>query len=129
MYDALEIGGGGMNPNLDIEGKRELAPGDWVRISGAFIFVASMCFCIVLLARGANQFATTPAQGIPVAASLRPLSESNREAHTQSVTTVTPQESQYSGFVPPSAQSSSDVPNEPTKWTQSRSGTDKLATN
>jgi hypothetical protein len=31
----------------------------------------------------------------------------NREVHTQSVTTVTPQEYQYSGFVPHSAQSSS----------------------
>jgi hypothetical protein len=44
------------------------------------------------------------------------------------LTTVTPQEYQYSGFVPHSAQSSSDVPNEPTKSTQSRSATDKLAT-
>ena len=119
LYDALKTG---TNPNVG----RELTLVDWVWISGALIFLALMCFCIVLLA---NQFATTPAQGIPVAASLRPLSESNREAHTQSVTTVTPQESQYSGFVPPSAQSSSDVPNEPTKWTQSRSVTDKLATN
>ena len=100
----------------------------WVWISGTLIFLALVCFCIVLMARGANEFATSQAQGIAVAASLRLLSESNREAHTQSVTTVTPQEYQYSGFVPHSAQCSSDVPNEPTKSTQSRSATDKPAT-
>jgi hypothetical protein len=114
-----------------IKSQREPTLVDLVWISGALIFLVLMCFCIVLLARGANQLATTQAQPIPAstpAASLRPLTESNREAHTQSVTAVTPQKSQYIGFVSPSAQSSSDVPNEPTKWTQSRSATDKLAT-
>jgi hypothetical protein len=64
----------------------------------------------------------------PAAVSLRPLSESNREAHPQSVTAITPQESQNIGFVSTPAQASSEVPNRPTKWTQSPRATDKLAT-
>ena len=105
--------------------QRELTLVDLVWIFGALIFLALMCFCMVLFARGANQLATTQAQAIPAstpaAASLRPLSESNREAHPQSVTAITPQESQ-------NIQSSSEVPNLPTKWTQSPRATDKLAT-
>jgi hypothetical protein len=114
-----------------IKSQRELTLVDLVWISGALTFLALMCFCIVLLARGANQLATTQAQAILAsapAASLRPLTESNREAHIQSVTAVTPQESQNIGFVSTPAQASSEVPNRPTKWTQSPRATDKLAT-
>jgi hypothetical protein len=69
---------------MDIKSQRELTLIDWVWISGALILLVLICFCIVLLTRGANQLATTQAQAIPLAASLRPLTESNREAHTQS---------------------------------------------
>jgi hypothetical protein len=118
---------------VDIMSQRELTLVDLVWIFSALIFLALMCFCMVLLARGANQLATTQAQAIPAstpaaAASLRPLSESNPEGHPQSVTAITPQESQNIGFVSTSAQSSSEVPNLPTKWTQSPRATDKLAT-
>jgi len=112
-----------MNPNLDIEGKSELALGDWVRISGAFIFVASMCFCIVLLAHRANQSATTQIQALlRVPTSLQPRSESNRETHTQSVTAVALPESDSR------PKSSSEVPSQPTQRTVSRDATDELAT-
>jgi hypothetical protein len=114
-----------------IKSQRELTLVDLVWISGALTFLALMCFCIVLLARGANQLATTQAQAILAsapAASLRPLTETIREAHIQSVTAVTPQESQNIGFVSTPAQASSEVPNRPTKWTQSPRATDKLAT-
>jgi len=112
--------------------QRELTLVDLVWISSALIFLALMCFCMVLFARGANQLATTQAQAIPAstpaAASLRPPSESNREA------TSTICNGQYSAeiskywFVSTSAQSSSEVPNLPTKWTQRPRATDKLAT-
>jgi hypothetical protein len=114
--------------------QREPTLVDLVWIFSALIFLALMCFCMVLLARGANQLATTQAQAFPAStpadASLRPLSESNREAHPQSVTAIAPQESQNIGFVSIStpAQPSSEVPNQPTKWTQSCRATDKLAT-
>lgn len=129
LYDSLKTG---RNLNVDIMSQRELTLVDLVWIFGALIFLALMCFCMVLFARGANQLATTQAQAIPAstpaAASLRPLSESNREAHPQSVTAITPQESQNIGFVSTPAQASSEVPNRPTKWTQSPRATDKLAT-
>lgn len=112
---------------MDIKSQRELTLVDWGWVSGALILLVLICSCIVLLARGANQLATTQAQGIPLAASLRPLTESNREAHTQSVTVVTPQEFRHSGFVSASAQSSIEV-HDPPKWTQSHSTTDKFAT-
>src|SRR6266436_9685617 len=122
LYDTLKTG---RNLNVDIMSQRELTLVDLVWIFSALIFLALMCFCMVLLARGANQLATTQAQAIPAstpaAASLRPLSESNREAHPQSVTAITPQESQNIGFVSTPAQASSEVPNRPTKWTQSPS--------
>jgi len=121
---------------VDIMSQRELTLVDLVWIFSALIFLALMCFCMVLFARGANQLATTQAQAIPAstpaAASLRPPSESNREAHPQSVRAITPPESQNIGFVSTSAQSSSEVPNLPTKWTQRPRATDwatdKLAT-
>ena len=128
LYDTLKTG---RNLNVDIMSQRELTLVDLVWIFSALIFLALMCFCMVLFARGANQLATTQAQAIPAstpAASLRPLSESNREAHPQSVTAITPQESQNIGFVSTPAQASSEVPNRPTKWTQSPRATDKLAT-
>ena len=81
-----------MNPNMDIEIQRELSFGDWVWISGVLFFVALMCFCIVLLAHGTKQSAMTQAQSVlstSSGASLQPRSESNREAHAESVTAVT----------------------------------------
>jgi hypothetical protein len=112
-----------MNPNLDIKGKRELALDDWVRISGAFVFVALMCFCIVLLAHGANQSATAQIQALlRVPTTLQPRSESNREAHTESVTAVALPESDSR------SKSSSEVLSQPTQRTVSRDATDELAT-
>jgi hypothetical protein len=112
-----------MNPNLDVEDKRALALGDWMPISGILIFVALMCFCIVLLAHGANQSATTQIQALlRVPISLQPRSESNREAHTESVTAVALPESDSR------SESSSEVHSQPTQRTVSRDATDELAT-
>jgi hypothetical protein len=115
-----------MNPNLNIEGKRELALVDLAWISGALIFLALMCFCIVLLAKGANQPAPTQTQdGLrapTLAAGLQPRSESNGEARAQSVTAVTLPETHSR-----STESSSEVLSRPTQPTPSRDARDELA--
>jgi hypothetical protein len=122
-----------MSPNVQIKrhGERKLV--DWVSISGALIFVALMCSCIVLLARGANQLATTQAEAVlpvptPAASSQPPRSTSTPEADAKSVTTTTQRESYHIAFVSPSVDSSSKVPSQPTKQTESRGATDKQAT-
>jgi hypothetical protein len=111
-----------MNPNMDIEIQRELSLGDWVWISGVLFFVALMCFCIVLLAHGTKQSAMTQAQSVlstSSGASLQPRSESNREAHAESVTAVTLPERPI--------KSSSEVLSPPTQPTLSRDAMDELA--
>src|SRR5262245_34548010 len=113
-----------MSPNVDIKNHGELKLVDWVSISGALIFLALMCFCIVLLARGANQLATTQAEAVlrvpaPAAGPQPPRSESTLEADAKSVTTTTPRESYYIAFVSPSVDTSSKVPSQPTKQTKS----------
>jgi len=107
-------------------GERKLV--DWVSISGALIFIALMCSCIVLLARGANQLATTQAEAVlrvptPAASSQPPRSISTPEADAKSVTTTTQRESYHIAFVSPSVDSSSKVPSQPTKQTRSRGAT------
>ena len=115
-----------MNANLDIESQREVTLIDWVWISGALIFAALMCFCIVLLAHGAKQSVTTQTQAVlsttdPTAA-LQPRAESNEEA-AQSVTAVALSKTQSE-----STKSSSEVLSQPTQRTLSRDATDELAT-
>jgi hypothetical protein len=112
-----------MNPNLDTESQGELSLGDSVWISGALIFVALICFCIVLLAQGAKQSAMTQAQGVlstsTGAAGLQPRFESNREKPAESVTAVTLPERP--------GKSSSEVLSQPTQPTPSRDERDELA--
>ena len=108
-----------MSPNVDIKSHGEVTLVDWVWISSALIFVALICFCIVLLARGANQLATTQAEAVlrvpTPAATSQPQSESTPEADAKSVTTMTQRESYYIAFVSPSVDSSSKVPSRPTR--------------
>jgi DNA-binding transcriptional regulator YiaG len=128
LHDVLKTG---INPNVDIKTHGELTLVDWVWIFGTLIFVALIWFCIVLLARGANQLATTQAQAVLApesAAGLQALSESDPAQHAQSVTAMTQREPQYLAFVSPSVDSSSKLPSQPTKRTKSRGSTDKLAT-
>ena len=84
MYGAHGKGMAGVKSNLDIESRGGLAFVDWVWISGALIFVALMCFCIILLAHGAEQSATTQAQAVLSTSfpslSLQPRPESHEEA-------------------------------------------------
>jgi hypothetical protein len=129
LYDALKTG---MSPNVDIKSHGEVTLVDWVWIFGALIFVALMCFCIVLFARGANQLSTTQSEAVlrvpTPAATSQPRSESTPEADAKSATTMTQRESYYIAFVSPSVDSSSKVPSQPTERTKSRGATDKLAT-
>jgi hypothetical protein len=129
LYDALKIG---MSPNMDIKSHGERTFVDWVWISAALLFVALMCFCIVLLARGANQLATTQAEvllrvPIPAASSQPPRSESTPEAEAKSVTSTTQRESYQIAFVSPSVDSSNRIPSQPTKLTKDRDATDEFA--
>jgi hypothetical protein len=118
--DALKTG---MNPNVDIKSHRELTSVDWVWTSSTLVFVALMCFCIVLLAKGARQSATAQTQAnLRVPTNVQPRSESNREAHTQSVTAVALPETDLG------SKSSSEVLSQPTQQILSRDATDELAT-
>ena len=111
-----------MNPNMYIESQGELSSVNWVWISAALIFAASMCFCIVLLAHQTKQSAMTQAQAVlntSVGGSSPPRSELNREAHAESVTVVTLPER--------SIKSSSEILNPPAQPTLSRDATAELA--
>jgi hypothetical protein len=43
-----------MNSNLETASQEELALTDWLRLAGLLIFVAFICFSIVLFCKGAN---------------------------------------------------------------------------
>lgn len=118
---------------MDIKSHGERTLVDWIWISAAVLFVALMCFCIVLLARGANQLATTQAEAllrVPIAAasSQPPRSESTPEAEAESLTNTTQRESYHIAFVSPSVDSSSKIPSQPTKLAKNRGATDEWAT-
>jgi hypothetical protein len=103
---------------------------DWAWISGLLIFVALMCFCIVLLAHGTRQSATTqiPAMLAPApAASSLSRSHPNPEAPAQFTTTMTQRGSYYIAFVSPSVDPSNNVLNQPTTRIKSRGARNKLA--
>ena len=97
---------------------------DWAWVSGVLVFAVLICFCIVLLAHGAKQSATTQMPAIvataPAASSLS-RSQPNAEAPAQSTTTMTLRGSYYIAFVSPSVDSSSKAPS------QSRRAINKLA--
>ena len=99
---------------------------DWVWISGVLIFVALMCFCIVLLAHGTKQSATTQITAMlapaPAASSLS-RSQRNPEAPAQSATIMTQRESHYIAFISSSTDPSSKLRSPPIQ----RDATDELA--
>src|SRR5262245_26761723 len=82
-----------MNSNLERAGQGELALTDWLRIAGLLIFVAFVCFWIVLFGKGANH--PVPSQTQPVvqaatpAAGSKPRPESTPGASAQAVAAVT----------------------------------------
>jgi hypothetical protein len=92
------LGWRGMYPKLEMAKRRELALADWVWISGALIFVALMCFCILFFVKGANDLSATQIESLlrtpaPVAV-IQAGPEPNPEVRNQPATAVTPAETQ-----------------------------------
>ena len=87
-----------MHPKLEMARQRELTLVDWVWISGALIFLALMCFCILFFVKGANDLSATQIESLlrtpaPVAVT-QAGPEPNPEVRNQPATAVTPAETQ-----------------------------------
>ena len=78
-----------MNSNLESASQGEWALTDWVRIAGLLIFLAFICFSVVLFGRGANHPSTNQLQSAAQTVTLAPRPESTPEASAQSVAAVT----------------------------------------
>ena len=87
-----------MNSNLEKATLGELALTDWVRVAGLLIFVASICFSIVLFGKGPNHPPANPTQALvhssAPTAGLEPRPESTPETRARPATAVTPAEIQ-----------------------------------
>ena len=121
MYDVLKTG---ITANVDFRSQGELTLVDWAWVSVVLIFAVLICFCIVFLAHGAKQSATTqmPAMVATAPAASSPSrSQPNPEAPAQATTTMTQRGSYYISFVSPSLDSSSKASS------QSRGAMNKLA--
>src|ERR1700752_3285152 len=53
-----------MNGNLETASQEELALTDWLRLAGLFIFVAFICFSIVLFCKGVNHAPANETQAL-----------------------------------------------------------------
>jgi len=89
---------GAMNSNLENATRGELALTDWVRVAGLLIFLAFICFSIVLFGKSANQPPANPMQAlvhssVPTSG-LEPRPESTPETRAPPPTAVTPAETQ-----------------------------------
>ena len=87
-----------MHPKLEMARQRELTLVDWVWISGALIFLALMCFCILFFVKAANDLSATQTESLlrnpaPVAV-IQAGPEPNPEVRNQPATAVTPAETQ-----------------------------------
>ena len=78
-----------MNSNLESASQGEWALTDWVRIAGLLIFLAFVCFSVVLFGRGANHPSANQLQSAAQTVALVPRPESTPEASAQSVTAAT----------------------------------------
>jgi len=83
-----------MNSNLESASQGEWALTDWVRIAGLLIFLAFICFSIVLFGKGANHPSANQLQSAAqtyntTTATLAPRPEPTPAASAQSVAAVT----------------------------------------
>ena len=82
-----------MNSNLESASQGEWALTDWVRIAGLLIFLAFICFSIVLFGKGANHRSAnqlqSTAQTSTTSATLAPRPAPTPAASAQSVAAVT----------------------------------------
>jgi hypothetical protein len=76
-----------MNSNLETVSRGELALTDWARLAGLLIFVAFICFSIVLFGKEANPLVANQAQSI--AQTSTPVAR--LEAHPASTPVALPQ--------------------------------------
>jgi hypothetical protein len=76
-----------MNSNLESDSRGELALTDWARLVGLLIFVAFICFSIVLFGNGANPLVANQTQS--VAQTSTPVAR--LEAHPASTPVALPQ--------------------------------------
>jgi len=116
-----------MNSNLEKASRAELALTDWLRVAGLLIFVAFVCFSIVLFGQGANHASANQTQAVVQAATptagSEPRPESTPEAGAQSATAVAVPEA-HSESAPPSG-----VPlSPPTQQPLNRMATEKAET-
>jgi hypothetical protein len=92
-----------MNSNLETVSQGELALTDWLRLAGLLIFVALICFSVVLFCKGAihplaNETQALELSSAPIAGlKLRPQSNPE-EAHSQSARAVIASETRP-GFI------------------------------
>jgi hypothetical protein len=94
-----------MNSNLETASQGELALTDWIRLAGLFIFVAFICFSIVLFCKGANHPPANETQALARSSARTTGLELRPEADPQSVIAVI-----RSGTRPGSATSLSGAP-------------------
>ena len=111
-----------MNSDLETASQGELALTDWLRLAGLLIFVAFICFSIVLFCKGANHPPANETQAL-VRSSARTADlefrpEANPEAEPQSVIAVT-----MPGTRPDSTTSLSGAPTTPIQQPVHRSTT------
>jgi|SRR6516162_7483457 len=94
-----------MNSNLETANQEELALTDWLRLAGLLIFVAFICFSIVLFCKGANHPPTNERQALARSSGRTTGLELRPETDPQSVIAVT-----VSATRPGSASSLSGAP-------------------
>ena len=115
-----------MNSKLESASQGEMALTDWVRIAGLLIFVAFICFSVVLFGKGANHPSANQKQPVvqasAPAAGLESRSEPTPEATAQSVAAVTEPEARAE-----STPSSGEAPSPPLQQPPDRLATDKPA--
>src|SRR6516162_9197157 len=87
-----------MNLNLETTSQGELALTDWLRLAGLLIFVAFICFSIVLFCKGANRPPTNQTQGLVHASAPATGLELRPESHSQSIIALAASQT-YSGSI------------------------------
>ena len=112
-----------MNLNLETTSQGELALTDWLRLAGLLIFVAFICFSIVLFCKGANHPPANETQTLVRSSAPTAGSEPRPKPDPQSVIAVT-----MSGTRPGSTTSLSGAPASPVEQPVDRSTTNAKRT-
>ena len=87
-----------MNSDLETASQGELALTDWLRLAGLLIFVAFICFSIVLFCKGANHPPANETKGLVHSAAPAAGLEVRPESHSQPLLALAAPEA-YSGSI------------------------------